>query len=46
MLRGMKWWANENGIPSMPASWAEYPEEPSSQISGMSPLPGTAFTCR
>ena len=29
-------------MPSTPASWAEYPDDPRSQISGMSPRPGTA----
>ena len=38
----MKWWANENGSPSSPASRALKSLEPSSQIAGMLPAPGTA----
>ena len=38
----LKWWANENGRPSRPASWALKPLDPSSQIAGCSPRPGVA----
>ena len=38
MFWGMKWWANENGSPSSPASRALKSLEPSSQIAGR--LPG------
>ena len=38
----MKWWANENGNPSSPASRALKSLDPSSQIAGIWPAPGTA----
>jgi len=41
---GMKWWANENGSPSSPASRALKSLDPSSQIGTSSPSPGTART--
>ncbi len=41
-----KWCANENGSPSMPASWAENPLDPSSQICGRSPARGVAGSSR
>ena len=37
--------AKEYGMPSSPATWAVYPLDPSSQISGMAPSPGTAVIC-
>jgi hypothetical protein len=39
---GMKWCANENGIPSSAASLALKSLEPRSQIAGVFPAPGTA----
>ncbi len=44
MLAELKWWANENGRPRCPASRALKSLEPSSQIAGASPRPGTAIT--
>src|SRR5690349_5136633 len=38
VLVELKWCANENGRPSMPASCAEKPLEPSSQMAGSLPL--------
>src|SRR6476659_9773284 len=39
---GMKWWAKENGSPSCAASRALKSLEPSNQIAGAWPAPGTA----
>ena len=42
VLPGEKWYANANGHPSAPATWAPKPLEPSIHICGSSPRAGVA----
>ncbi len=46
MFWALKWWANEKGRPSTPATWALNPLEPSSHNAGWWPRPGTAVIWR